>query len=141
MALELVLPHIVDQQNFKQKGLRRLTSALGHQYAGARHALVNDSAVRQVGAAVVVLLFVSALLRVGPLEHLLLAVATVQVLIVEVLNSAIEAAVDRISQEHHPLAKVAKDLGSVAVGLAVLSAGLCWIVIAGPIALSWVARP
>ena len=117
----------------KQKGFRRLVNALGHQYAGAKHALANDSAIRQVAAGVFVLLIVSALLRISVLEHLLLAVVTSQILLLEVINSAIEATVDRISEERHPLAKEAKDLGSVAVALAVLIASLCWLVICYPL--------
>ncbi|MCH7742622.1 MAG: diacylglycerol kinase [Proteobacteria bacterium] len=50
-----------------------------------------------------------------------------------------EATVDRISVEHHPLSGHAKDLGSVAVGIAVLMSGLCWVVIAGPIAARWLS--
>jgi diacylglycerol kinase (ATP) len=59
------------------------------------------------------------------------------VVLVEFVNSAIETAVDRISLERHPLAGRAKDLASAAVLLAVLMSGLCWVVIAGPIAIQW----
>jgi len=62
------------------------------------------------------------------------------VVVVEFLNSAIEAVVDRVSTEIHPLAGQAKDMGSAAVGLAVLMSGLCWVVIAGPPLLRWL-RP
>ena len=55
------------------------------------------------------------------------------VVLVEFVNSAIESVVDRISLERHPLSGQAKDLGSVAVGIAVLMSGLCWLVIAGPV--------
>ena len=82
------------------------------------------------------LLVGSALLHISVIEHLLLAVVTGQVLLLEVVNSAIEATVDRISEEHHPLAKEAKDLGSVAVALAVWLASLCWLVICWPLVAS-----
>ena len=55
------------------------------------------------------------------------------VVVVEFLNSAIEAAIDRTSLDIHPLVKQAKDMGSAAVGISVLMSGLCWLVIAGPL--------
>jgi diacylglycerol kinase (ATP) len=125
----------------KQKGFRRLVNALGHQRAGIRHALANDAAIRQVATAVVALLVVSASLPISVTEHLILAVVTVQVLLLEVVNSAIEATVDRISEERHPLAKEAKDLGSVAVGLSVTLALVCWLVICWPLAAGLASRP
>ena len=57
------------------------------------------------------------------------------VVLVEFLNSSIEAAVDRISLERHPLAGQAKYMGSAAVGIAVLMSGLYWVVIAAPVVL------
>jgi len=123
----------VNARVHKQKGFRRLVNALGHQYEGTKHALAHDSAIRQVGAGVVVLIIVSTLLRISVIEHLFLAVVTGQILLFEVINSAIEATVDRISEERHPLAKEAKDLGSVAVALSVLLASVCWFVICWPL--------
>jgi len=117
----------------KQKGFRRLVNAAGHQYAGAKHALIHDSAIRQVASGVAVLLIVSALLHVSTIEHLLLVLFTAQILLLEFVNSAIEATVDRISEERHPLAKEAKDLGSVAVAITVWLAGLVWLVICWPL--------
>jgi diacylglycerol kinase (ATP) len=61
------------------------------------------------------------------------------VLVVELLNSSIEAAVDRISLERHPLAGRAKDLGSAAVFTAIGLSALCWLVIAGPVVLRWLS--
>jgi diacylglycerol kinase (ATP) len=62
------------------------------------------------------------------------------VVLVELLNSAIEAAIDRISLERHPLSGRAKDLGSAAVGIAILMSMLCWLVIIGPLVADWLAR-
>ena len=61
------------------------------------------------------------------------------IVLVEYINSALEATVDRISLEPHPLSKNAKDFGSVAVAIAVIMAGLCWLTIAGPVLLSWLS--
>jgi diacylglycerol kinase (ATP) len=122
----------------KASGLARLAKAARHDYAGITHALRHDPAIREVSIAVLVGVVIAAFLPVGSLEKLLLVVTTLQVVLVEYINSSIEAVVDRISTEQHPLAGHAKDLASVAVGLAVLVAGICWIVIAGPLVLSWV---
>jgi len=60
-------------------------------------------------------------------------------MVVELLNSALEAAVDRISSERHPLAGKAKDMGSAAVFLALAMSLLCWAVIAGPVLSAWLS--
>ena len=125
----------------KSGGFARLRKAARHDYAGISQALRHDPAIRQVSVAVLVGVGVAACLPVGTVEKLLLVVTTLQVVLVEYLNSSIEAVVDRISTEHHPLAGHAKDLASVAVGLAVLIAGTCWIVIAGPLLLGWLGAP
>jgi diacylglycerol kinase (ATP) len=122
----------------KSSGLARLLKAVRHDYAGISHAFRHDPAIREDSNAEFVGVGVAAFLPVGKVEKLLLVVTTLQVVLVEYLNSSIEAVVDRISTEQHPLAGHAKDLASVAVGLAVLVAGICWIVIAGPLLLAWV---
>ena len=85
----------------------------------------------------VVLVPVGVLVPVSDIEHLLLMLSLMLVVLVELVNSAIEATVDRISLEHHPLAGQAKDLGSAAVLTAVLMTGLTWTVIVGPVLLRW----
>ena len=129
-----------DENLSKQRGLSGLVRALGHQYTGVRRALKHDPAIRQVLGAVAVLVALSALLPIGTMEHLILVLSMMLVVLMEFLNSAIEATVDRISTEHHPLSGEAKDLSSVAVAVAVLMSGLCWVVIAGPVAIQWLSR-
>ncbi len=124
----------------KQGGLSRLVRALGHQYTGVRHALKHDPSIRQVLGAVAVLVALSAPLPIGTMEHLILVLSMMLVVLMEFVNSAIEATVDRISTEHHALSGRAKNLSSVAVGVAVLMSGLCWVVIAGPLAIQWLSR-
>jgi diacylglycerol kinase (ATP) len=118
-------------------GFGRLIKACGYSWAGLKHAVRKEAAIRQELAALAILVPVSIALPVSPLEHLLLVLSMMLVVVVEFLNSAIEAVVDRVSTEIHPLAGQAKDMGSAAVGLAVLMAGLCWVVIAGPPLLRW----
>ncbi len=72
-------------------------------------------------------------LPVSSVERLLLILLMFLVLVVELLNTAIESIVDRVSMELHPLAGRAKDLGSAAVGLSILMSLLAWAVIAGPL--------
>ena len=117
--------------------IRRLIKALGYSYAGFRHAVLKDAAIRDGLLALAILVPVSILLPVSDMEHLVLVLSMMLVVLVEFVNSAIEAAIDRISLERHPLAGQAKDLGSAAVLIAVLMSGLCWVVIAGPVAMQW----
>jgi len=108
--------------------------------AGLRHALQREAALRQELFACAVLIPLAVLLPVPRLERLLLVLSMLLVVLTEFLNSAIEAAIDRISLERHPLSGQAKDLGSAAVAVALVMSALCWIVIAGPVAMAWLAR-
>ena len=118
-------------------GFRRLVNACGYSMAGLRHALASEAAIRQELAACVVLIPAAVLLPVPAVERLLIVLSMLLVVLTEFLNSAIEAVVDRISLERHPLSGRAKDLGSVAVAVALLMSLLSWIVIAGPVLLRW----
>jgi len=130
---------MTEQRNdLKSKsGLGRLVNALRYSYAGVKHAVRNEAAIRQELVALAVLVPLSVLLPVDDIEHLILVLSMMFVVLVEFLNSSIEAAVDRISLERHPLAGQAKDMGSAAVGIAVLMSGLCWVVIAAPVVAHW----
>ncbi|MBA3028218.1 MAG: diacylglycerol kinase [Desulfobacteraceae bacterium] len=127
-----------DRSDLKSKGgLRRLVNAFGYLYAGFRHGIAHEASIRQELFALVIFLPVAILLPVSNLEHLILVLSMMLVVLVEFLNSAIEATVDRISVERHPLSAQAKDLASVAVGISISMTGLCWLVIAGPVVLRW----
>lgn len=122
-------------------GLRRLVNACRYSTAGLRHALRHEAAIRQELLACVVLIPAAVLLPVPAVERLLIVLSMLLVVLTEFLNSAIEAAIDRISLERHPLSGQAKDLGSAAVAVALLMSALCWIVIAGPVMLGWLGAP
>ena len=122
------------------RGLRRLANAIRNSIAGLRHALAHEAAMREELAGFVVLTPVAVLLPVPAVERLLLVLSMLLVLLTEFVNSAIEATVDRISLERHPLSGRAKDLGSAAVAVALLMSASCWIVIAGPVLLRWLGR-
>jgi len=116
-----------------KKGLARIVAASRYSMQGLTLAWKSEHAFRQelvVSAPAAVIAF---LLPVSDLEKLALIAALALVLIVELLNSAIEAVVDRISLERHPLSKNAKDLGSAAVFIAVTLAAFIWGVILTPL--------
>ena len=121
-------------------GLRRLLNASRNSLAGLRHALANEAAMREELIGCIVMTPVALLLPVPALERLLLVLSMLLVLLTEFVNSAIEAAIDRISLERHPLSGQAKDLGSAAVAVALVMTALCWIVIAGPVLLRWLGH-
>lgn len=110
-------------------GLRRVWNALGYSLDGLSAAYRNEAAFRQECWLALLLIPVTWWLPVSALEQALMIGALLLVLIVELLNSAVEATVDRISTEHHLLAKRAKDVGSAAVLLTLLNAALIWLVI------------
>jgi diacylglycerol kinase (ATP) len=113
-------------------GLRRLINACGYSISGLRAAYRLEDAFRQEIALAAVLIPAALLLPVAGTGRALLLASVFLVLIVELLNSAIEAAVDRISLDDHELAKVAKDIGSAAVMLSLVSMTAVWIcVLAG----------
>jgi diacylglycerol kinase (ATP) len=120
-------------------GAKRVWNALRYSMRGFGHAWAVESAFRQELMLALVLIPLGTFLPVGALEHLALLGSVIAVLIVELVNSSIEAAVDRISLDHHNLSGRAKDLGSAAVFLALVLCALAWCLIAGPILLTLIA--
>lgn len=108
-------------------GLDRLVRALGYSMDGLRLAYRGESAFRQEFCAAVILLPAAFWLGRTWLEVALLAGSVMMVLIVELLNSGIEAVVDRVSYDLHDLSKRAKDLASAAVFLALLTCLAIWL--------------
>lgn len=123
---------ILDRPAEKRKrGLRRVIDATHYSLDGLRAAWAGEDAFRQEIVLAVILTPVALVLPIALAEKILLVGVLMLVLIVELLNSAIEAAVDRDSLEINPLGKRAKDVGSAAVMLALLLAGGTWIAIVG----------
>lgn len=114
-------------EEFKGKqGLNRMINALGYSRDGLRAAWKNEAAFREeVLLAAIALPLALVLGRTG-IERALLVGSILVVLIVEILNSAVEAVVDKASPERHELAKRAKDMGSAAVLLSLLNAAAVW---------------
>lgn len=119
---------------FKSKsGIKRIFAAFRYSIAGFRAAWRNEHAFRQELLLAVPGAVIAVMMPIAALEKLMLVAVLVLVLIVELLNSAIEAVVDRISLESHPLSKNAKDLGSAAVFLALALAAITWLVVLLPL--------
>ena len=111
-------------------GLARLIDATGYSISGLKAAFINEAAFRQELLLVAILGVASFWLGQNPLEWLILIIPLFLLLIVELLNSAIESTVDRIGSETHELAGRAKDLGSAAVMLSLALIASTWGVIA-----------
>ena len=112
---------------FKGKtGLRRLINAFGYSADGLKAAFQHEDAFRQEVFLACVLIPLGLYWGKTNIEKVMLAGAVILVLIVELLNSSIEASVDHTSIERHPLAKRAKDIGSSAVFLTLINFFLVW---------------
>lgn len=123
----------MSESEFKSTGgLGRISAAIRYSTQGLGHAIRNEAAFRQELMACCVLIPLALWLPLGVVEKLLLLGAIALVLILEIINSAIEAVVDRVSLERHPLAGRAKDLGSAAVFIAVIWSAVVWLSLAGP---------
>jgi diacylglycerol kinase (ATP) len=110
-------------------GLTRVWNALHYSLAGLRAAFKHEDAFRQEVFLAAVLIPLALLLPASGMGHALMIAAVLLVMIVELLNSAIEATVDRVSIENHPLAKRAKDIGSAAVFVALLNVLIVWLLV------------
>lgn len=107
-------------------GLVRIWRALFYSMAGLRAAWRAESAFRQELVLAVVLLPVAMLVPASLTQKALLVSCVMLVLVTELLNSAVESTVDRISLENHDLAKRAKDIGSAAVFVALTNLAVVW---------------
>jgi len=112
-----------------RQGLRRIVQAGAYSLAGLRAAYVGEAAFRQVVLLNLLLIPLAFLLDVSRVERAVLIAVVLLAPIVELLNSAIEATVDRISLELHPLSKRAKDMGSAAQLLTMTLIAVVWAVI------------
>lgn len=116
-----------EESPFKGKtGLPRLLNAFGYSLDGFKAAFKHEDAFRQEVFFAVVLIPLAFFLEAEVLHRVLMIGSVFLVLIVELLNSAVEAVVDRVSIERHALAKRAKDIGSAAVFVALTNVVMTW---------------
>lgn len=112
-----------------RKGVKHIISSAGFSLAGLVSAVKNETAFRQELILFAILMPVSFWIGRSVLEEIMLIGSCLVVMIAELLNSAIEAAIDRIGDEYHILSKQAKDMGSAAVFLSLILLATVWIMI------------
>lgn len=112
-------------------GFSRIADAAGYSVQGLKAAWHNEAAFRQESVLFVIAILIAFFLPIDIVEKILLVGSVAIVVIVELLNSAIEAVVDRIGSDWHELSGRAKDMGSAAVFVALLLAAFTWISILG----------
>ena len=111
----------------KNKGLKRIILATGFSLQGLKSAFQHEAAFRQELLLSAILIPIAIFVDVSQLERILLIAPLFLVIIIEIINSAIEAVVDRVGTEKHELSGRAKDLGSAAVLIALLLTAYIWI--------------
>ena len=118
--------------NHNARGLKRITNAFGYSMAGFRECFRHEEAFRQEIYVLLVLVPLGAWLGRTGVERALLVGSLLVVPIVELLNSAVEANVDRVGLEKHELSRRAKDIASAAVFLSIVLAALVWLLVLLP---------
>ncbi len=132
--LALKPPYHIDQNPHKgNRGIARAWHAAKNSWCGVVYAFQEESAFRQELTLLIILTPAAIVIPASHLEKVLMVGSLLLVLVVELLNSSVEAAIDRISFEHHDLSKRAKDFGSAAVMLTLLFALLVWLTIIIPL--------
>ena len=122
------------------RGITRAWHAMKNSLAGFQVAIREESAFRQELTLAAILVPCGIFVPVEPVARVLLLGSVLLVLIVELLNSSVEAAIDRISLERHELSRRAKDLGSAAVMVALGMCVMTWALIVGPLLIRWIGR-
>jgi diacylglycerol kinase (ATP) len=117
----------VNNPRNKPRGLTRLLRAFGNSWRGFTGAWREEAAFRQETALALIVVPLGLWLGQTGVERALLVAPMLLVLIVELLNSAVEAAIDRIGLERHALSGLAKDIGSAAVMAAFILTGVVWL--------------
>lgn len=118
-------------------GITRIIHATRYSMKGLSSAWLHEAAFRQELLLIILLMPLAFLVGDGLTQILLLMIISWLVVIVEILNSAVEAVVDRIGSEHHELSGRAKDMGSAAVFIALALNVLVWGALAGRNLLGW----
>ena len=127
--MEKVSEQVSSNPHKGKTGLRRIRNALFHSIDGFRAAYRHEDAFRQECLLAVILVPAALFMPTGGLGKALMIGAVLLVLVVELLNSAIEAAVDLVSLENHQLAKRAKDISSAAVFLSLANVAVIWALV------------
>ena len=130
----MTTPYNINQNPHKgNRGLTRAWHAAKNSWCGMVYAYQEESAFRQELTLLAILTPIALFLPIPPLHKAILITSLIMVLVVELLNSSVEAAIDRISFDHHDLSKRAKDFGSAAVMLALFITLLMWSAVCIPL--------
>ncbi|OIQ24356.1 diacylglycerol kinase [uncultured Vibrio sp.] len=108
-------------------GFKRIRNAIKYSYKGLTSAFKNEAAFREELLLAVIFISSAFYFEVTDVERVLLVTSVLLVLVVELINSAIEAVVDRVGEDFHELSGRAKDMGSAAVFITILLAVYVWI--------------
>ncbi|MCO6524532.1 MAG: diacylglycerol kinase [Candidatus Schmidhempelia sp.] len=111
----------------KTTGLTRIIKATKYSFQGIKAAFKHEAAFKQETYLLIATLLLVTLIEFSLYERILLVISIIFVMVIELINSAIEAIVDRIGKEHHELSGRAKDLGSAAVFLSIIITSLLWL--------------
>ena len=111
----------------KNTGLKRILLATGYSLQGLKSAFKHEAAFRQELLLAIIFTAIACYLDVTQIQRILLIAPLFLVMIIEIINSAIEAVVDRIGTEHHELAGRAKDMASAGVFIALILTAYIWI--------------
>jgi diacylglycerol kinase (ATP) len=112
-----------------KSGFKRILNATGYSISGFKAAFQHEAAFRQIIFINIVLIPITFFLDISRVEHALMIAVCLLAIIVELFNSAIEAVVDRVSLEKHPLSKNAKDMGSAAQFVSLAIIFFTWVII------------
>jgi len=113
----------------KQTGLKRLVFSIKNSCAGITDACKTEDAFRHIFIFSALLVLISLFLDISKTQHIVLILCSFLLIVVELLNTAIETVVDRISYEIHPLSKRAKDMAGAAQLVAIVATLLVWLII------------
>lgn len=127
MILLIMESEPIDPNAHKNTGITRVFKAFRYSLEGIASTLKHEAAFRQEAILACILIPASFFLNVPLVQHLILVLSIFLVLMMELINSAIEAVVDDISLRNRPLAKRAKDIGSAAVFISLLNCFICWV--------------
>lgn len=106
------------KKEHKKMSFKRFLLSFKYSWDGLKYAYTNEQSLRMHAIGSILIIIIGILLHVSFIEWLALIISSVMVLVIELLNTAIEHTVDLVTKEIHPLAKVAKDCGSAAGGIA-----------------------
>ena len=105
------------KKEHKKMSFHRFLMSFKYSWDGLKYAYANEQSLRMHGMGCILILILGILFHITFMEWIVLIIASVVVLVIELLNTAIEHTVDLVTKEIHPLAKIAKDCGSAAGGI------------------------